>query len=54
VDAPVAPARIVPGHLQHQRPYGRGGPGPPRQAGADRPSGAGPGRRAIAAGSAGR
>jgi hypothetical protein len=28
VDAPVAPGRVVPGHLQHQRPYGLGGPGP--------------------------
>ena len=27
MDAPVAAARIVPGHLQHQRPHGRRSPG---------------------------
>ena len=27
VDAPVAPAGVVPRHLQHQRPYRGGGPG---------------------------
>ena len=30
VNAPVAPARIVPGHLQHQLPDGRGGTRPSR------------------------
>ena len=30
VDAPVPPARVVPGHLQHQRPDGLGCPGRPR------------------------
>ena len=32
VDAPVAPSRVVPPHLQHQRPYGRRSPGAPRPA----------------------
>jgi hypothetical protein len=32
VDTPVSPPRVVPGHLQHQRPYGRGDPGQPRSA----------------------
>ena len=30
VNAPVSPARVIPRHLQHQRPHGRGSPGPPR------------------------
>jgi len=32
VDAPVAPARVIAGHLQDQRLHGRRGPGPSRAA----------------------
>jgi hypothetical protein len=32
VDAPVAPAGVVPGHFQHQRADGRHGAGPPGSA----------------------
>jgi hypothetical protein len=51
VDAPAPPARVVPGHLQHQRPHGRHGPRAVRENGADSPSAARRGRRASAAGS---
>jgi hypothetical protein len=37
VDAPVPPGRVVPGHLQDQRPHGRRGPGPSRTAARIRP-----------------
>ena len=32
VDAPVPPARVLPCHLQHQRPHGGGGARPPGSA----------------------
>ena len=54
VDAPVAPARVIPGHLQHQRADGLRRARAVRERGAGTPSAAGPGWRASAAGSAGR